>query len=94
MVKVGHELLIINQRERSLFHFLPPKKPEETYPDDGPPPLASMMNVTNHPNVKKKAPIIIRPHCTHMKESRYHNGQYRTSHGYFHSDIEKDEESQ
>ena len=32
-------------------HFLPPEKPEEIYPDDGPPPLTSMMNVTIQPNV-------------------------------------------
>ena len=30
---------------------LPPEKPEEIYPDDGPPPLTSMMNVTIQPNV-------------------------------------------
>ena len=71
--------------------FLPPEKPEETYPDDGPPPLTSMMNVTIQPSIleqEKEKKSIINLHCTRMKGSRV------TTHGQFHTEIKKDEESQ
>ena len=47
------EAFMINYTLEKRFQnvTLPPEKPEETYPDDGPPPLTSMMNVTIQPNV-------------------------------------------
>ena len=86
-----------SENERSKYlNFLPPKKPAEIYPDDGPPPLTSMMNVTVHPNVKQKERnSSVRLHYTLMKElERDSDGRHRTSNGRFYSDIEKDEESQ
>jgi hypothetical protein len=53
------------------------------------------MNVTIHPSVKKEKKIHHQAlQLKRMKRSCYHNGQHRTSNGYFRSDIEKDEESQ
>jgi hypothetical protein len=75
----------MSEMERGLFERMgiPPKKPAETYPDEGPPPRSSIINVTIQPKTSVNN--------LHQKEYLH---QKISSNCDFDTDVDQDEEGE